>query len=79
MKLKISGHNFHGHYSIEINAASGDYLSDNQHARIWKALCGMKDCCCGGGYGEGPDRDSARIIDGRIFSAEDYAEIQGIV
>ena len=57
-----SGHNFHGHYSLKIRAPQhGGQLTGRQLTRIAQALCGMCDCTCGGGYGEGPGTDSARI------------------
>lgn len=70
MKHHLSGHNFHGQYAVDlIGPAEGFILSKGQAARLAKALCGVSGCTCGGGYGNGPDPDSARIQmmdDGRI-------------
>lgn len=58
----ISGHNFHGYYTIRVRAPKeGGHLSGQQVRRISHAICGMHDCRCGGGYGNGPDRDSAHV------------------
>ena len=62
MLHKISGHNFHGWYRLRLRGpAEGFVLSDAQARRYWRALCPFADCTCGGGYGEGPDRDSATV------------------
>ena len=59
----ISGGNFHGEYRIVvIGPAEGFIISESQGRRISKALCGMSDCKCGGGYGRGYDSNSAKII-----------------
>jgi hypothetical protein len=58
----VSGHNFHGRYSIRLcGSAEGFALSPAQARKVRNALCGMSDCTCRGGYGDGPDRDSAWI------------------
>lgn len=58
----ISGHNFHGYYSVRVRAPKeGGRMNDQQLRRIYQALCGMNDCMCGGGYGNGPDTNSATI------------------
>lgn len=63
MLHKISGHNFHGRYRLRLRGpAEGFVLSDAQARRYWRALCPFADCTCGGGYGEGPDRDSATVV-----------------
>ena len=66
---KISGHNFHGRYSLVLRGpAEGFALSEGQSRRYGEALCGMSDCQCGGGYGDGPDSCSAIITaDGDIL------------
>jgi len=62
MLHEISGHNFHGRYRLTLRGpAEGFVLSDAQARRYWRALCRFADCTCGGGCGEGPDRDSATI------------------
>ena len=62
MKHLISGHNFHGRYEIKlIGPANGFTLSESQKKRYSKTLCPFNDCTCGGGYGDGPDEDSAYI------------------
>ena len=70
MKHHLTGSNFHGGYAVAlIGPAAGFILSDSQASRVAKTLCGVKDCTCGGGYGTGPDPDSARIVsmdDGRM-------------
>ena len=68
--LTVSGHNFHGYYSVTFRGdPRGFVLSDSQSRRYRKALCGMSDCTCGGGYGDGPDSDSASIV--QILLAEE--------
>ena len=63
MKHHITGNNFHGGYAIDlIGPAEGFILTEGQAARLAKALCGVTGCTCGGGYGDGPDPDSARIV-----------------
>lgn len=58
----ISGHNFHGYYSFKIRAPKdGGKLSERQLDRVYAERCGMHDCTCGGGYGNGPASDSAQI------------------
>lgn len=58
----ISGHNFHGYYSVRIRAPKkGGQLSERQLNKISKELCGMSDCTCGGSYGDGPDENSAAV------------------
>ena len=60
MKHTISGNNFHGDYSINFyGEAEGFILSKSQERKLWRALCGIEDCKCGGGYGDGIDRESA--------------------
>ena len=70
MKHYLSGSNFHGGYTANlIGPAEGFVLSDSQAKRLAKTLCGVAGCTCGGGYGDGPDPDSARIViadDGRM-------------
>lgn len=62
MNHTVSGHNFHGYYSVTVRAPKeGGPLSERQLNKIYTALCGMNDCTCGGGYGDGPDEDSATI------------------
>ncbi|MBI4695562.1 MAG: hypothetical protein HY749_16215 [Gammaproteobacteria bacterium] len=63
MKHTISGHNFHGRYGITlVGPAEGFVLSRSQTRRVERALCpSAPDCKCGGGYGDGPDADSARL------------------
>lgn len=66
----ISGHNFHGRFVVQLRGPKeGFALSDSQRRKLDKALCGMSDCCCGGGYGDGYDDDSARIVDHRLEPA----------
>ena len=58
----VSGNNFHGDYSVSLRGApDGFILSKAQARKYTKALCGMSDCICGGGYGDGPDEGSARV------------------
>ena len=60
----ISGDNFHGRYELILRGPSdGFILSKNQAYRVKKSLCPHTDCLCGGGYGDGPDYDSAQIED----------------
>ena len=70
MKHHLTGSNFHGGYAVDlIGPAEGFVLSDSQAKRLAKALCGVAGCTCGGGYGDGHDPDSARIVitdDGRM-------------
>ena len=70
MKHHLHGLNFHGGYAVDlIGPAAGFILTDSQASRVAKALCGVAGCTCGGGYGDGPDPDSARIVsmdDGRM-------------
>ena len=59
---QISGHNFHGRYGITLRGpAEGFILSARQLARYSAALCHVSGCQCGGGYGEGLDKGSARV------------------
>ena len=62
----LSGYNFHGGYEIRVRAPKhGGQLTVRQSDRIDKALCGVSDCACGGGYGSGPDPGSATLeVDG---------------
>ena len=63
MKHHLTGSNFHGGYAVGlIGPADGFKLTDSQTKRLAKALCGVEGCTCGGGYGDGPDPDSARIF-----------------
>jgi len=56
----ISGNNFHGGYCVQIRGPAEPFvLSAAQARRLDKALCPHNDCTCDGGYGEGPDKDSA--------------------
>lgn len=70
MKHHLSGNNFHGSYAVDlIGPAEGFVLTEGQAARLSNALCGVTGCTCGGGYGDGPDPYSARIVstdDGRM-------------
>ena len=62
MDHKITGHNFHGRYGLILRGPKeGFRLSARQHARLQKEICGVADCRCGGGYGDGMDAGSARI------------------
>ncbi len=62
MKHTVSGNNFHGNYSLTfIGHPEGFDLTPAQAKRWDRANCGMADCRCGGGYGAGPDKGSARI------------------
>lgn len=59
---EISGNNFHGGYHLRLRGpAEGFTLSPSQRRRYDQELCGVMDCRCGGGYGSGPDSDSASI------------------
>ena len=70
----FSGNNFHGYYALKLRAPKqGGQLTDGQLARINRALCGMSDCTCGGGYGDGPDHESARIDQDGILHPADCA------
>ena len=61
----ISGSNFHGAYSVSVRApAAGGALSRKVARKVRAALCDYEGCQCGGGYGDGPDADSAVIDDG---------------
>ena len=63
-----SGHNFHGYYSLKLRAPKvGGKLTKRQLTTIDRVLCGMSDCTCGGGYGDGPDSDSARIANDGVL------------
>lgn len=63
MKHHLHGSNFHGAYAVDlIGPAAGFILSDSQDSRVTKALCGVAGCTCGGGYGDGLDPDSARLV-----------------
>jgi hypothetical protein len=65
MLHEISGHNFHGRYRLFLRGpAEGFVLSSAQARRYWRELCPHADCTCGGGYGEGPDADSATVEQG---------------
>ena len=58
----VSGNNFHGDYSITLRGpADGFALSKAQARKYRNALCGFSGCTCGGGYGDGPDADSAIV------------------
>ena len=58
----ISGNNFHGNYRFTLRGpAEGFILSASQKRKYNSNLCGYSDCTCGGGYGDGPDEDSAKI------------------
>lgn len=46
MRITIKNH-FHGTQS-QINGNVGDKLSKAQESKLFKALCGMTDCTCGG-------------------------------
>ena len=60
---EVSGHNFHGHYSFTLRGpAEGFILSESQRRKVDRELCGLSDCECGGGYGEGLAPDSARLM-----------------
>jgi hypothetical protein len=73
----LSGHNFHGRFEIQLRGPKeGFALSDSQWAKIDKTLCGMADCCCGGGYGDGYDDDSAQIVDHWLKPAFVYDEYE---
>lgn len=62
MMHEIRGRNFHGAYSLRLRGpAEGFVLSKAQARRYQRELCPFADCTCGGGYGEGPDRDSATV------------------
>lgn len=61
---KISGSNFHGAYNVSVRApAAGGALSRRVARKVRAALCDYTGCQCGGGYGDGPDADSAIIDD----------------
>jgi len=56
----ISGGNFHGEFRIVLRGPAGGFvLSKSQERKLDRALCGISDCKCGGGYGRGADWDSA--------------------
>jgi hypothetical protein len=58
----INGNNFHGDFLVTVRGpAAGFLLSAKQYKKITDVLCGCKSCQCGGGYGQGPDADSATI------------------
>lgn len=58
----ISGNNFHGNYRIVLRGPKdGFILSKTQAKKYTNALCGMSDCTCGGGYGDGPDSGSPGV------------------
>lgn len=60
----VSGRNFHGAYRICLRGpAEGFELSEAQARKVREALCGTSGCECGGGYGDGPDLTSARIVE----------------
>ena len=62
---EVSGSNFHGSYYIRLRGpAEGFVLSEAQMRKVWKALCGLADCTCGGSlrYGDGIDERSARVV-----------------
>lgn len=68
-------HNFHGHHSIKIRAEDGAELSESQMRKLSRESCGMIDCSCGGGYGDGYAPGSSRVLYGQIFSEKLYAEL----
>lgn len=62
MLHRITGNNFHGSYSITLRLpAAGGRLSRGQMRRVGQILCGLSDCKCGGGYGDGPAPGSPYI------------------
>lgn len=65
----ISGHNFHGQYSVTIQTGIEGELTSSQINRIVKTLCGKYGCQCGGGYGNGPDKESSKVdlIRGKVY------------
>lgn len=72
MEHVIRFRNVHGNTTIRLRGpAEGFSLSPSQAMRWIRALCGMRDCSCGGSfrYGEGYADGSARI-DGDGFSRE---------
>lgn len=63
MNHTVSGRNFHGPYRLTLRGpAEGFILSERQARRYQRELCPFTECGCGGGYGKGPDSDSARIV-----------------
>lgn len=59
----ISGSNFHGPYEVTVRGPSkGFTLSPRQARKISRAMCGCEGCQCGGGYGDGPNKGSARMV-----------------
>jgi hypothetical protein len=58
----ISGNNYHGEYVVRVRAPSqGGILSRKVARKVARAICGMTDCQCGGGYGTGPTVGTARL------------------
>ena len=58
----LSGNNFHGAYIVRVRApAQGGLLSRKVARKVSRAMCGMTDCQCGGGYGTGRDAGTARL------------------
>lgn len=58
----ISGNNFHGNYVVRLRGPrNGFILSAAQVRKYDNAICGISDCTCGGGCGDGLDDGSARV------------------
>ena len=58
----LSGQSFHGAYCVGVRGpAEGFVLSAGQAKKIADAACGIADCECGGGYGDGDDTDGAYL------------------
>ena len=59
---EVTGTNFHGPYRIVLRGPEVPFLlSESQGRRYEHELCPFSDCTCGGGYGDGPDGDTARV------------------
>lgn len=57
-----TGSNFHGDWQIILRGPSnGFYLSESQKRKYLSAICPFDDCTCGGGYGDGADKNGATI------------------
>lgn len=59
---KLSGNNFHGNWSLTLRgSAEGFRLSRFQEEKYRHELCGISDCQCHDGIGDGPDEEGAII------------------
>jgi hypothetical protein len=50
VKMLVTVRNSFHNTAINLRVSEGEVLSTSQTKRAWKALCGMKDCSCGGRF-----------------------------